>query len=898
MLAPMRMVERADRRGWGFSRVVLSSVALLVAIPTVSVLLESAASAAPLLVQSASAQGSASANNAAALTATLGSACASGDTLIAFVTISEDVGFAGQVTAVPPGWQRIYEHAPSDTSPPNVASPYQGWFALSNCTGTTSVTFSIATPNDPAGTFGSLVLNEFSGLPNPVVQDFAINTGNNANSTTASLSGSAPAASGELTLTALSFYGTPPTSSPPGSWTAAGNETSGPLPAFTDWKVGTSSAPSVTYNWTPTSGFEVTLLALMAGPAGGSPNVPQENQGTFSSASSWSVSVPNGVSAGDSLVALIQTNSSGSGAGFEANGVSGGVVTWQQVVGDLRTGNTAEVWVGFASPGTSGTTTVTATMNGPQTGTMVVAEVSGIAQIDTSSANHGSSTTPTPSSLTPRTGDFLVAAMTSNPTAVTIHPLPNWSTLSLSSVGSAAEWQTNVPNSSSNPQWTVAPSGNFDAVQAAFVPSTSVPVVSSVSPASGPPSGGATVTISGANFSGTPTVNFGVNAASNVILNSPNSITATAPAGSVGAVDVTVTVAGLTSPTSSNDHFTYIGPPVVTGVSPSFGSGKGGSVVTISGINLFSATSVIFGSSPGTIRNVNGGGTALTVTTPPGTGTVDVTVTTPSGTSATSAADHYTFQGYWMVGSDGGVFAFGNAGFVGSLPGIGVHVNNVVGVVPTASRKGYWMVGSDGGVFAFGDAGFVGSLPGLHVHVNDIVGVVPTPTGKGYWMVGSDGGVFAFGDAGFVGSLPGLHVSVNDIVGVVPTSSGKGYWMVGKDGGVFAFGDAGFLGSLPSLHVAVSNIVAVVPTATGKGYWMVGKDGGVFAFGDAGFLGSLPGIHVSVNNIVAVVPTHDSRGYWMVGADGGVFAFGDAGFVGSLPGLGVHVSNIVGVVPT
>jgi len=78
-----------------------------------------------------------------------------------------------------------------------------------------------------------------------------------------------------------------------------------------------------------------------------------------------------------------------------------------------------------------------------------------------------------------------------------------------------------------------------------------------------------------------------------------------------------------------------------------------------------------------------------------------------------------------MVGADGGVFAFGDAGFVGSLPGINVHVSNVVGVVPTSTGKGYWMVGSDGGVFAFGDAGFVGSIPGLNIHVNNIVAFAP-----------------------------------------------------------------------------------------------------------------------------------------------------------------------------
>jgi hypothetical protein len=225
------------------------------------------------------------------------------------------------------------------------------------------------------------------------------------------------------------------------------------------------------------------------------------------------------------------------------------------------------------------------------------------------------------------------------------------------------------------------------------------------------------------------------------------------------------------------------------------------------------------------------------------------------------------------------------------IPSQAFHLTNKV--VP-----GYWMVGRDGGVFGFGNAGFVGSLPGLGVHVNNIVGIVGTHDGGGYWMVGSDGGVFGFGDAGFVGSLPGLGVHVNNIVGIVPTSDGGGYWMVGRDGGVFGFGDAGFVGSLPGLGVHVNNIVGIVPTPDGGGYWMVGSDGGVFGFGDAGFVGSLPGLGVHVSNIVGIVPTPDGGGYWMVGADGGVFGFGDAGFVGSLPGLGVHVDDIVGIVPT
>ena len=455
-------------------------------------------------------------------------------------------------------------------------------------------------------------------------------------------------------------------------------------------------------------------------------------------------------------------------------------------------------------------------------------------------------------------------------------------------------------SASTSPTATQSPAGTSISMAALINANLPVTTVTGVSPNAGPITGGTSVNITGTNFTGTPTVSFGGTAGTGVVLNSATSITAVSPAHAAGTVDVVVTDPGGPSATSSADQFTFGNAPAVSSLSPT--SGPAGTSVIITGANLSGATAVKFGTTAATGFTINSA-TQISAVAPAGTGTVDVTVTTPTGTSATNSGDKYTFtaganSGYWMVGKDGGVFAFGNAGFVGSLPGIGVHVSDIVGVVPTATGKGYWMVGADGGVFAFGDAGFVGSLPGIGVHVSDIVGVVPTATGKGYWMVGADGGVFAFGDAGFVGSLPGDNVHVNDIVGVVPTATGKGYWMVGKDGGVFAFGDAGFVGSLPGLGVHVSDIVGVVATSTGKGYWMVGKDGGVFAFGDAGFVGSLPGLGVHVTNIVGVVATHTGKGYWMVGADGGVFAFGDAGFVGSLPGIGVHVSDIVAVVPT
>jgi hypothetical protein len=212
------------------------------------------------------------------------------------------------------------------------------------------------------------------------------------------------------------------------------------------------------------------------------------------------------------------------------------------------------------------------------------------------------------------------------------------------------------------------------------------------------------------------------------------------------------------------------------------------------------------------------------------------------------------------------------------------------GVTTVAPAAGYREVGADGGVFAFGDAGFYGSMAG-HGLSGTIVGLASTPDGLGYWEVGADGGVFAFGDAGFYGSMAGQGLS-QPIVGIASTPDGKGYWAVGADGGVFAFGDAGFYGSMAGQRLS-GTIVGIVATPSGRGYWEVGADGGVFAFGDAGFYGSMGGQSLS-QPIVGIVATPDGHGYWEVGADGGVFAFGDANFYGSMAGQSLS-RTIVGM---
>src|SRR5207237_5773140 len=70
-------------------------------------------------------------------------------------------------------------------------------------------------------------------------------------------------------------------------------------------------------------------------------------------------------------------------------------------------------------------------------------------------------------------------------------------------------------------------------------------------------------------------------------------------------------------------------------------------------------------------------------------------------------------------------------------------------LVPDGGGTGYWLVGADGGVFAF-DAPFRGSMGGRPL--NRPVGGMAR-YGDGYLMVGEDGGVFTFSDRPVTGSL-------------------------------------------------------------------------------------------------------------------------------------------------
>ena len=138
------------------------------------------------------------------------------------------------------------------------------------------------------------------------------------------------------------------------------------------------------------------------------------------------------------------------------------------------------------------------------------------------------------------------------------------------------------------------------------------PLITSISPSSGPMTGGTVVTITGFNFTGATAVMFGSTAATNFTLDSDTQITATAPAETGGPVDITVTTADGTSAAEPDDQFTFVMPsPISTLASFSNGPQPFGGLVEDSNGNLFGTTSLGGPSGDGTVFEVVSGSETL-----------------------------------------------------------------------------------------------------------------------------------------------------------------------------------------------------------------------------------------------------------------------------------------------
>jgi hypothetical protein len=164
------------------------------------------------------------------------------------------------------------------------------------------------------------------------------------------------------------------------------------------------------------------------------------------------------------------------------------------------------------------------------------------------------------------------------------------------------------------------------------IATASTPVVTSISPSSGPTSGGTTVTISGTNFAPGAQVTFGGTAATSVTVSNSSQIQTVTPSHIAGTVGVIVEVNGQSS--TSSVSFTYnLLTPTVSSVSPSSGPTAGGTNVTISGTNFLAGALALFGTVPATNVNVVSATQIQAVTPANAAGPVTVTVQDPGNVS-------------------------------------------------------------------------------------------------------------------------------------------------------------------------------------------------------------------------------------------------------------------------
>jgi hypothetical protein len=320
--------------------------------------------------------------------------------------------------------------------------------------------------------------------------------------------------------------------------------------------------------------------------------------------------------------------------------------------------------------------------------------------------------------------------------------------------------------------------------------------------------------------------------------------------GSLGSRPSPVPVRGIVATPGTQGYWMFNVAGTVYTFGDATNQGDGSHLPTLGGVAVFLFTSLVPGST---------------------TVTADVAGATSAVTQRWTAP-----VGYWMVSSDGAVYAFGGATELGDVTDV-LKGRAAVDLEPTPTTLGYWIVYDAGHVFPFGDAGPLGEIgAGVLVTGERVTSLTATPSGRGYWIFTSKGRVVPFGDATFLGDMSKVTLN-GPVLGSIATPSGRGYYMVASDGGIFAFGDARFAGSMGGKRLNAP-VQSLVPDPDGAGYWLVASDGGIFAF-DAAFHGSMGGTKLN-KPISGMVPYGD--GYLMVGADGGIFNFSNLPFSGSL----------------
>ncbi len=235
------------------------------------------------------------------------------------------------------------------------------------------------------------------------------------------------------------------------------------------------------------------------------------------------------------------------------------------------------------------------------------------------------------------------------------------------------------------------------------------PTLTAVAPAIGPSAGATTITLTGTEFGAGTTVTVGGVAATNVSAASSTTLTAAAPAGTAGVVNVVVTKADGQSATLVGGYtYTQSPPPAVTSISPTSGTHGGGGPVTITGTGFVAGATVKFGTTAATSVVISSS-TSITAVAPAGTANALVNIVVTNADSQTG-----TLAGAYRFVDTGTVTVTGILPIAGPLAG---------GTTVTITGTSF----NAGATVKFGEvAGTVTS-----VTANAITAVTPAKTASG-----------------------------------------------------------------------------------------------------------------------------------------------------------------------
>ena len=169
-----------------------------------------------------------------------------------------------------------------------------------------------------------------------------------------------------------------------------------------------------------------------------------------------------------------------------------------------------------------------------------------------------------------------------------------------------------------------------------YLPRPGISDQQGVIPGTGPTAGGTHVTVAGSGFLPGATLTFARTPATSVQVQSGNVLTAVTPAGLAGPVDVQlINPDGQTA--LAPGAFLFVPPPAGQLMQPAQGPTAGGTIAVVTGTGFSSGSQVFFGTSQA-IAVLYGSPTTLIVTTPAGTGSVDVSVKNADNQSSTLPA--------------------------------------------------------------------------------------------------------------------------------------------------------------------------------------------------------------------------------------------------------------------